>query len=62
MAGLPISVVQRAEEVLDALENRTSAPKRVVKEVAVIIDDPGIKPLPNKLAESPAKTQLSLFG
>jgi DNA mismatch repair protein MutS len=62
MAGLPISVVQRAEEVLDALENRTSAPKRVVKDVDVVIDDPGIKPLPDKVAESPAKTQLSLFG
>ncbi|MDR1337434.1 MAG: DNA mismatch repair protein MutS [Rickettsiales bacterium] len=67
MAGIPISVINRAEDVLNALETRTDAPARKtppavkkVEDVDMIVDEPGVKP--QKVAAPANKTQLSLFG
>lgn len=80
MAGIPISVVERAENVLNALETRTTVPARKiidtpkeevvvaapqvveVEDVAAVIDEPGVKPVADKVSEPTKKTQLSLFG
>jgi DNA mismatch repair protein MutS len=60
MAGMPMSVVARAGEVLSGLETRAAPPVQVVGDVAAAIDEPGVKP--QKVAQPAPKTQLSLFG
>ncbi len=53
MAGMPTKVVERAEQVLSNLENK-SAPERII-----VKEKPSIKPI---VKEPDTKEQLSLFG
>jgi DNA mismatch repair protein MutS len=53
MAGMPTKVVERAEQVLSNLENK-SAPERII-----VKEKPSIKPM---VKEPDTKEQLSLFG
>ncbi|HNY25194.1 MAG TPA: DNA mismatch repair protein MutS [Alphaproteobacteria bacterium] len=75
MAGIPKSVVLRAEQVLEGLENKSfQIPEKIETEDNVvvetvapekiqnIIDEPGIKLVEEKVSAPVKKKQLSLFG
>lgn len=77
MAGMPNSVVQRAEQVLEGLESKSVyIPESKVhiednvtvietespEMIEAIIDEPGVKPHDEKVSEPTKKKQLSLFG
>jgi DNA mismatch repair protein MutS len=60
MAGLPASVIGRAQDFLIALEARTTAQTvKTVENIAAAIDESSVKPT---VAEPKKKIQLSLFG
>jgi DNA mismatch repair protein MutS len=76
MAGIPRSVVMRAQQVLEGLESKSvifpqmdivTEDNVVVETVAAekinqIIDEPGVKPAEEKVSAPAKKKQLSLFG
>lgn len=76
MAGIPRSVVMRAQQVLEGLESKSvifpqmdivTEDNVVVETVAAekihqIIDEPGVKPVEEKVSSPVKKKQLSLFG
>ena len=75
MAGIPKSVVLRAQQVLEHLENKSfEIPDRIEiedntivetvkpEEISEIIDEPGVKKHDEKVAAPNKKGQLSLFG
>lgn len=76
MAGIPKSVVLRAQQVLEGLESKSVIVPQmdiiiednvvvetvVAEKIHQIIDEPGVKPAEEKVSAPAKKKQLSLFG